>query len=320
MGRLICKGWLKMVEGKPNDRESKKEVKRRRESSSTSSSDSSSESSETSSFSDSSSSSRSATSSTTESSRSPTPRKATKDRARSPARRSRSPRAGARAERSEKAVIASSRRSPTPERRRRRSSPSPKRRPSPSPKRRDRSGSRDRDRRNRSRSRERKASPVRKATPPPRRLCVRNLSRNVTKEHLSEIFSVYGTLKTCELPMDRQHTHLGRGYGYVEFEQPEDAEKALKHMDGGQIDGQEVTCELTHPPRSALNGSGRRPLSPLRFRGLSPRRYRSPPRAHGTGGNMVPLGPSRFNRSRSRTPRRRRELGGDFYATLCNKP
>lgn len=55
------------------------------------------------------------------------------------------------------------------------------------------------------------ASPLRKATPPPRRLCVRNLSRNVTKEHLSEIFSVYGSLKTCELPMDRQHTHLGRG-------------------------------------------------------------------------------------------------------------
>lgn len=44
----------------------------------------------------------------------------------------------------------------------------------------------------------------------------------------------------------------------------------------------------------------------FRFRGLSPRRYRSPPRAHGTGGNMVPLGPSRFNRSRSRSPRRRR--------------
>lgn len=61
------------------------------------------------------------------------------------------------------------------------------------------------------------ASPVRKATPPPRRLCVRNLSRNVTKEHLSEIFSVYGTLKTCELPMDRQHTHLGRGFCFFSF-------------------------------------------------------------------------------------------------------
>lgn len=107
--------------------------------------------------------------------------------------------------------------------------------------------------------------------------------------------------------MDRQHTHLGRGYGYVEFEQPEDADKALKHMDGGQIDGQEVTCELTHQPRlSTLNGSGRRGASPPRYRGGSPRRYRSPPRGRGTGGNVAPLGPSRFNRSRSRSPRRRR--------------
>lgn len=61
------------------------------------------------------------------------------------------------------------------------------------------------------------ASPVRKATPPPRRLCVRNLSRNVTKEHLSEIFSVYGALRSCELPMDRQHTHLGRGFCFLSY-------------------------------------------------------------------------------------------------------
>lgn len=37
--------------------------------------------------------------------------------------------------------------------------------------------------------------------------------------------------------MDRVHTHLGRGYGYVEYEKPEDADKSMKHMDGGQIDG-----------------------------------------------------------------------------------
>ncbi|VDN60245.1 unnamed protein product [Dracunculus medinensis] len=252
-------------------------------------------------------------------------------RNKSPVRRSRSPRAQARADRGEKATVASSRRSPSPERRRRRTplspkrrgspspkrraSPSPKRRSSSSPKRRDRSISKDRDRprdrdvrRERSRSKDRKAaSPGRRGTPPPRRLCVRNLSRNVTKEHLNEIFSIYGAIKNCEMPMDRQHTHLGRGYGYVEFEQPEDADKAMKHMDGGQIDGQEVTCELTHPPRTTVNSGGRRPISPLRYRGGSPRRYRSPPfRGRGTGANIAPLGPSRFNRSRSRSPRRRR--------------
>ena len=78
------------------------------------------------------------------------------DRSHGSARHSRSPRV-ARVDRSDKAVVASSRRSPTPERRRRRS-PSPKRRSSPSPKRRDRS--RSRERRDRTRSRDRKVSVI----------------------------------------------------------------------------------------------------------------------------------------------------------------
>lgn len=36
-----------------------------------------------------------------------------------------------------------------------------------------------------------------------------------------------------DMPMDRLHPHLPKGYAYVEFETPEEAAKALKHMDGG---------------------------------------------------------------------------------------
>lgn len=35
------------------------------------------------------------------------------------------------------------------------------------------------------------------------------------------------------MPMDRLHPHLHRGCAYVEFETPDEAQKALKHMDGG---------------------------------------------------------------------------------------
>jgi RNA recognition motif-containing protein len=76
-----------------------------------------------------------------------------------------------------------------------------------------------------------------------------NLSRNVTKAHLEEIFTLFGVLKSCELPMDRLHSHLPRGYGYVEYDKSEDAEKAMKHMDGAQIDGLEIQCEITLPYR-----------------------------------------------------------------------
>lgn len=37
-----------------------------------------------------------------------------------------------------------------------------------------------------------------------------------------------------DMAMDRLYPHLSRGYAYVEFETPEEAQKALKHMDGGR--------------------------------------------------------------------------------------
>lgn len=54
------------------------------------------------------------------------------------------------------------------------------------------------------------------------------------KEHIQEIFSIYGKIKMIDMPMNRVHPHLSKCYAYVEFETPEEAEKALKHMDGGK--------------------------------------------------------------------------------------
>lgn len=48
-----------------------------------------------------------------------------------------------------------------------------------------------------------------------------------------EIFSTYGKIKMIDMPVERMHPHLSKGYAYVEFENPDEAEKALKHMDGG---------------------------------------------------------------------------------------
>lgn len=45
------------------------------------------------------------------------------------------------------------------------------------------------------------------------------------QEHLTEIFGIYGVVKNCELPSDRFHPHIHRGYGYIEYELPDDAEK-----------------------------------------------------------------------------------------------
>lgn len=99
-----------------------------------------------------------------------------------------------------------------------------------------------------------------------------------------------GVVKFIEFPVDRFHQKLGRGFAYIEYVNAEDAENAMKHMDGGQIDGQEVTVApiLTPRPRVPRRVSpGRRQFggrqrfgrrSPFR----RPRRSRSPrrPRRH----------------------------------------
>lgn len=168
--------------------------------------------------------------------------------------------------------------------------------------------SRSRDRKSISRSkspasrspRSRSGSPRRRRSASPAKITkihVGKLTRNVTQEHVQEIFSTYGKIKTCELPMDRNNLNLSRGFAYVDFESHEDAEKAIKYMDGGQIDGQEVNVSLVLVPRGhQFPGFGsRRPprrRSPPRFG----RQRRSPPRYRKS--------PDR--RSRSRSPRRRR--------------
>jgi RNA-binding protein with serine-rich domain 1 len=108
----------------------------------------------------------------------------------------------------------------------------------------------------------------------------------VTKEHVTEIFSTYGVIKSVEFPIDRFHPPSGRGFCYIEFASADDAEAALKHMDGGQVDGQEITAAPIILPKSrfGMRGSppmrgGGRPMnrgwrSPMRNRRRSPFRNR----------------------------------------------
>lgn len=149
----------------------------------------------------------------------------------------------------------------------------------------------------------------REATPRALRIHIGRLTRNVTKEHIVEIFSCFGDVKNVEFPIDRLNC-VGRGHCYVDYGDPDHAELAMKNMDGGQIDGQEITAApilmlKTRPQQqpmrrmSPLRGGGR-PMN-NRWRGGGGGggggRRRSPPRRNNS--------PRRRNRSRSPINRRR---------------
>lgn len=115
-----------------------------------------------------------------------------------------------------------------------------------------------------------------------------------------EIFSAYGQIKMVDFAMDKLHPNQGRGFAYVEFDTADEAENAMKHMDGGQIDGQEITAAPVLLPKPR----------PLLMRRMSPGMgRRMPPRWLGGGRNTPPRYRRRtppMNRRRSPRPPRRR--------------
>lgn len=72
---------------------------------------------------------------------------------------------------------------------------------------------------------------------------ITSVSRNVTQDHLMEIFSHFGTVLNVILPKDSV-LDIPKGYAYVEFENTDDASKAVESMNKGQIDGLAVNVNI----------------------------------------------------------------------------
>ena len=60
------------------------------------------------------------------------------------------------------------------------------------------------------------------------------LTKNVTKDHVVEIFGNFGSISHCEFPMDKDKNWMNSGRAYVEYEKVEEADEAIKKMDGGK--------------------------------------------------------------------------------------
>lgn len=60
---------------------------------------------------------------------------------------------------------------------------------------------------------------------------VSKLTRNVTEEHVREIFGVYGSIKQAALVVDEK-VGLPKGGANLEYEQHDQAARAVEYMDG----------------------------------------------------------------------------------------
>lgn len=88
------------------------------------------------------------------------------------------------------------------------------------------------------------------------KLFVAGFPYDVDDQELQEMFEAYGTVASAKVIMDRE-TGKSRGFGFVEFPNDGEAEAAIKALNGGSLEGRELTVKVAEDkPRGASGGGG----------------------------------------------------------------
>jgi cold-inducible RNA-binding protein len=87
------------------------------------------------------------------------------------------------------------------------------------------------------------------------KLFVGNLSFNTTENDLQEAFAAHGSVVEANLMMDRM-TGRSRGFAFVTYSTPEEAQKAIQAMHGAQLDGRALTVNIARPKEERPAGGG----------------------------------------------------------------
>lgn len=75
---------------------------------------------------------------------------------------------------------------------------------------------------------------------------VGNLSHQIAKEDLEEVFAEYGTVKKVVLPIDRETGRM-RGFAFVDLSSEEQEEQAIKELDGAELMGRPLRVNKARP-------------------------------------------------------------------------
>lgn len=87
---------------------------------------------------------------------------------------------------------------------------------------------------------------------------VGGLDQAVTVQTLAEAFVPFGEVVDITLPKPDvpNSGDLHRGFGYVEFDLPEDAAEAIDNMDGSELYGRTIKVAAAKPQKESNEGLG----------------------------------------------------------------
>ncbi|KAI8813385.1 cyclophilin-like domain-containing protein [Cladochytrium replicatum] len=87
-------------------------------------------------------------------------------------------------------------------------------------------------------------------------LFVGGLDQQVTETFLHDAFIPFGDIIEVQLPPDPNSHSMHRGFGFVEFEDPADADAAIHNMHNSELFGRVIKVNIAKPTRLPINSDG----------------------------------------------------------------
>jgi RNA recognition motif-containing protein len=87
------------------------------------------------------------------------------------------------------------------------------------------------------------------------KLYVGSLAYSIDDTKLKDLFAPVGTVVSAQVIMDRD-TNQSKGFGFVEMSSDEEAQKAIKELNGKEVDGRTIMVNEARPKEDRSGGGG----------------------------------------------------------------
>jgi RNA recognition motif-containing protein len=88
-----------------------------------------------------------------------------------------------------------------------------------------------------------------------KKIYVGNLSFNTNDDQLNSIFAPFGAVSSARVIKDK-FTDRSRGFGFVEMDNNEEADKAIAALNGKEVDGRALKVSEAQPREDKPRGGG----------------------------------------------------------------
>jgi len=85
---------------------------------------------------------------------------------------------------------------------------------------------------------------------------VGNLNYRMDDASLQKVFEEYGAVKSARVIMDHE-TGRSKGFGFVEMNESNDAQKAIENLDGSEIEGRAIKVNEARPKNDSFSSRRR---------------------------------------------------------------